>query len=71
MATENTANVPLDEPGDLRRIRQMILAHRGQAGSPAPTLVLVEQLLAELASRRPAVRMHRPTSTGEPREDER
>lgn len=55
MNTPSTSapNVPLDEPGDLRRIRELILNHRGLNGSPATTLVLVELLLKEIRSGRP------------------
>jgi hypothetical protein len=40
----------LDEPGDIAEIRRMILRHRGVDGSPSTTILLVEQMLAELAA---------------------
>jgi hypothetical protein len=68
-------DVPLDEPEDLRRIRQMMLEHLGIEGSPCTTVVLVENFLRSHRESRErlqsAIRSRRPTSTGELREDER
>ena len=44
---EEQKNAPLDEPADLRRIREMILQRRQRSGSPATTFVLVSLLLDE------------------------